>query len=123
MAVFAALAMGLAWLGVYGLVAYGVARRTREIGLRMALGAQRVDVVKMIVADIGPLALAGIGLGLLFGAALTRGLEHEVYGVDPRDPTTLIVAAAGMALAMLIAAIWPAGRAIRIQPSVALRCD
>ena len=123
MATFAALAMGLAWLGVYGLVAYGVARRTREIGLRMALGAQRADVVKMIVADVGPLAVAGIGLGLLFGAALTRGLEQEVYGVDPRDPTTLIVAAAGMALAMLIAAIWPAGRAMRIQPSVALRCD
>jgi predicted permease len=123
MAAFAALAMGLAWLGVYGLVAYGVARRTREIGLRMALGARRADVVKMIVADVGPLAAAGIGFGLLFGAALTRGLETEVYGVDPGDPTTLIVAAAGMALAMLVATIWPAARAMRIQPSVALRCD
>jgi ABC-type antimicrobial peptide transport system permease subunit len=123
MAAFAALAMGLAWLGVYGLVAYGVARRTREIGLRVALGARRGDVFRMIVADVGPLAVAGIGLGLLFGAALTRGLETEVYGVDPRDPTTLIVAAAGMALAMLVASIWPAARAMRIQPSVALRCD
>ena len=123
MAAFAALAMGLAWLGVYGLVAYGVARRTREIGLRVALGARRADVIRMIVADVGPLAAAGIGLGLLFGAALTRGLETEVYGVDPRDPTTLIVAAAGMALAMLIATVWPATRAMRIQPSIALRCD
>ena len=123
MAAFAVVAMALAWLGVYGLVAYAVARRTREIGVRMALGAQRSDVVKMVIADVSAMAIAGVGLGVLLGAALTRLLEDLVYGVDPRDPALLVTAAVTMATAMFAAALWPARRAMRIQPTVALRCD
>jgi putative ABC transport system permease protein len=123
MAGFAVVAMALAWLGVYGLVAYAVARRTREIGVRMALGAQRYDVVRMVMADVGAMAVAGVGLGLLLGAALARFLEGSVYGVDARDPRLLLTAAVTMATAMFAAALWPARRAMQIQPVVALRCD
>ena len=123
MAGFAAVAMPLAWLGVYGLVAYAVARRTREIGVRMALGAQRSDVVRMVVSDIGALAIAGLGIGLMLGRALTGALEELTYGVNPGDPRLLVGAAAAMAVAMFAAAWWPARRATRIQPVVALRCD
>jgi ABC-type antimicrobial peptide transport system permease subunit len=123
MAGFAGAAIALAWLGVYGLVAYAVARRSREIGVRLALGAQRFDVVKMILRDVSAMAIAGIGLGVPLGALLTRILTANEYGVDPRDPRLLLMSAALMTTAVFVAAIWPAGRAMRIQPSVALRCD
>jgi putative ABC transport system permease protein len=123
MAGFASIAVALAWLGVYGLVVYAVARRTREIGVRMALGAQRSHIVRMIVGDVGAMAAAGLGLGVFLGAALTRVLEGSLYGVDTRDPRLLVIAALTMAVAMLAATLWPARRATRIQPVVALRCD
>jgi predicted permease len=123
MAAFAIVAIGLAWLGVHGLVAYAVARRSREIGVRMALGAQRADVVRMIVSDMGVLAVAGLSVGLMLGRALTAALEGLTYGVDAADPRLLLAAAATMALAMVVAACWPAYRATRIQPVIALRSD
>jgi ABC-type antimicrobial peptide transport system permease subunit len=123
MAGFAIVAVALAWLGVYGLVAYTVARRTREIGLRMALGAHRYDVVKMVMSDVAATAAAGVGLGMVLGAAVARTLEGSVYGVDVRDPRLLVTAALTMATAVFAAALWPARRATRIEPTVALRCD
>ena len=123
MAGFAVVAVALAWLGVYGLVAYTVARRTREIGVRMALGAHRYDVVKMVMSDVGATAAAGVGLGMLLGAVIARLLEDNVYGVDVRDPRLLVTAGATMAFAVFVAALWPARRATQIEPTVALRCD
>ena len=123
LAVFAGVAVLLAWIGVYGLVAYTVARRTREIGVRMALGAQRSDVLRMVASDVAALAAAGIVLGVLLGRALTTLLAEATYGVDARDPALLLTAAGAMAAAMVLAAWWPARRATRIQPMAALRCE
>jgi predicted permease len=123
MAVFAAIAVLLAWIGVYGLVAYTVARRTREIGVRMALGAQRWSVLRMVASDVFGLAVAGLALGVLLGRALTTLLAGAAYGVDAGDPALVAAAAAAMALAMAAAAWWPARRATRLEPMAALRCE
>jgi predicted permease len=123
MGAFAAAALLLAWIGVYGLVAYTVARRTREIGVRMALGASRADVLRMVAADTGVLAVAGVGIGLGLGALLMRGLEASTYGTAPGDWRPLVIAALSMAVAMCAAAVSPARRAVRIQPATALRYD
>jgi predicted permease len=123
MAAFAGVALLLAWLGVYGLVAYTVARRTREIGVRIALGASRSDIVRMVASDIGVLGCAGLGVGLGLGVLLMRALQASTYGIAPGDWRPLAVAAIAMACAMVAAAIAPARRAIRIQPATALRRD
>jgi predicted permease len=123
MTVFALIAIGLAWTGVHGLVAYAVARRTREIGVRIALGARRADVMRMISADIAALAAPGAVLGLVLGALLARLLEGSIYGVDPRDPRVLVGAASAMSVAMFAAAFWPARRATKIEPAIALRAE
>jgi ABC-type antimicrobial peptide transport system permease subunit len=123
MAGFAMVAVLLAWIGVYGLVAYSVARRTREIGVRVALGASRPVVLRMVLGDIGVLALAGLGSGAMLGAALSRALAGLVYGVDPGDPRWLIAAVATMLVAILLAAVGPARGATRIAPAVALRFE
>jgi predicted permease len=123
MSAFALIATALAWIGVHGLVAYAVARRTREIGVRMALGARRKDVLLMMSADIAAMAIPGVGLGLILGAVLARLLEGTLYGVDPRDPGVLVAAAATMLIAMFVAALWPARRATRIDPAIALRVE
>ena len=93
MAGFAGVAVLLAWIGVYGLVAYAVARRTREIGVRVALGAPRSHVARIVAADIGRLAVVGVGLGVALGAGLSRALEASVFGVDACDPRLLAGAA------------------------------
>jgi putative ABC transport system permease protein len=123
MAAFAGVALLLAWIGVYGLVAYTVARRTREIGVRMALGASQADVFRMMASDIGLLAVAGVGIGVALGALLMRALQSSTYGAASGDWRPLAVAGMAMALAMSAAAISPAYRAVRIQPAAALRYD
>jgi predicted permease len=123
MAAFAGAALLLAWIGVYGLVSYTVARRTREIGLRMALGASRSDVLRMVASDIGVLALGGVGIGIGIGALLIRALQASAYGIAPGDWRPLAAAGVAMALAMGAAAVSPARRAVRIQPATALRHD
>jgi putative ABC transport system permease protein len=123
MAGFAGAALLLAWVGVYGLVSYTVARRTREIGVRMALGASRLDVLRMLASDIGLLALGGVGMGVGLGALLMRALQAAAYGSAPGDWRPLVMAGVAMALAMGAAAVTPARRAVRIQPAAALRYD
>jgi predicted permease len=123
MAAFAGVALLLAWVGVYGVVAYSVARRTREIGVRIALGASRSDVLRMVASDIGLLALGGVGIGVGLGALLMRVLEASAYGTMAGDWRPLAAAGVAMALAMVAAAIAPARRAVRIQPATALRSD
>jgi putative ABC transport system permease protein len=121
--VFAAVALSLAAVGIYGLIAYSVAQRTRELGIRIALGAARRDVVLLVMRQGATLALAGIVVGSLGAAASTRWMRSMLFHVDPLDPLTL--AAVGVALvAVAIGATWaPAMRAARVSPVTAMRND
>ncbi|MGA1995281.1 MAG: ABC transporter permease, partial [Bryobacteraceae bacterium] len=120
---FGLLAVALASVGLYGVVAYAVTRRTREIGIRMALGAQAGDVVRMIVGDsLGPV-LAGIVAGLGGALALARLVAGLLYGVAPRDPLSMALAAGGMLAVALVAAAIPALRASRVDPVRALHYE
>ncbi len=118
---FGILALALASVGIYGVMAYSVAQRTNEIGIRLALGAQPARVRRMILRESTWLALAGIAVGLVAALALTRAVKSMLYGIAPNDPVTL---AGGVALLLLVAltASWiPAARAARVQPMRALR--
>ena len=120
---FAGIALLLAAVGIYGLMAYAVAQRTHEIGVRMALGAARADVVRMVVREGGQLAAIGMVLGLGGALALTRLLRSMLFGVGVTDALTFGAAALGMALVVLLATFLPALRATRISPVVALRYE
>ena len=121
LAVFAAAALGLALVGVYGVIAYTVAQRSHEIGIRMALGADRGDVVLMVVRQGLAVALAGTVTGMATATLLTRVMASLLYDVRPTDPQTFAIAAAGLMLAALAAALVPALRAARIDPAETLR--
>jgi putative ABC transport system permease protein len=118
---FGALALLLAMIGLYGTLAYTVTRRRAEIGLRMALGAAAGRVLRSIVGEAGRLVVAGIAVGALVTVAATRWLAAFLYGVTPTDPRSLAAAAALLALTGLGAALLPALRATRVQPSEILR--
>jgi len=120
---FALLAMSLALVGVHGVMAYAVSQRTREIGLRMALGAERPDVVWMVVRHGVALAGLGIVIGLLGAAAGTRLMERLLFGVSATDPMTFVAAAGALGIASVAATFVPALRAARVAPVTALRCE
>jgi ABC-type antimicrobial peptide transport system permease subunit len=113
----------LSGIGVYGLLAYSVARRTQEIGVRMALGAERSTVRWMILRQSLVLALAGVLLGVPAALVGTRVIEAMLYGLTPRDPMTVAGAAAVMTVVSLAAAYLPARRAASVDPIVALRAE
>jgi putative ABC transport system permease protein len=120
---FAALALVLAAIGIYGVVAYSVSQRTREIGLRMALGAQSETVLRMILREGAVLGGAGVALGLLGSFAVTRVLRGYLFGVEPHDALTF-AAVSGLLLGICLAASYiPARRAARVTPMTALRCE
>jgi ABC-type antimicrobial peptide transport system permease subunit len=104
-------------------VAYSVARRTREIGIRVALGAQRIDVARMVLREGAVLAAAGIGIGLAGALALTRVLRTLLFETAPNDPATLMCVAAAVLLLVLLATLIPAHRATRVNPITALRYE
>ncbi len=121
MAGFAAIALLLAAIGIYGMVAYAVAQRTHEIGIRLAVGASASDVVSMIVREGATLALAGLALGTAAAAALAPTLRALLFGVRPLDPATFAAVAALLMAVALLATYLPARRATRLDPLAALR--
>ncbi len=120
---FGLFALVLAATGLYGVVSYRVSTRTREIGIRMALGAERGQVVLAVLSQTLLLTLSGIALGLILAFALARFVNSLLYGLSPRDPIALVAAAAIMLMAAMIAAYLPANRASKVDPMIALRYE
>ena len=119
--VFAGLALVLACVGLYGVLAYSVAQRTRELGVRMALGAQSKDVLRLVVRQGLVLAVIGVAIGLAGAFGLTRLMSSVIFGVSATDPVTFVLVAGGLMAVALLASYVPARRASRIDPADALR--
>jgi putative ABC transport system permease protein len=121
--VFALAALVIASIGLYGVVAHGVVERRREIGVRLALGAARSDVSRLVLRQGGRLAALGAIIGLTGAVALMRALERLLFGVAPMDPATFVAGVALLAAAALLASYFPARRAASLDPAVVLRAD
>jgi putative ABC transport system permease protein len=121
--IFAGLALVLAAVGIYGVMSYSVAQRTREIGIRMALGAQRSDVLKMTVGQGLRLVLTGMAIGLAAAFVLTRVMATLLFGVSPTDPFTFVTISIVLVSVAVLASYVPALRATRVDPMFALRYE
>jgi ABC-type antimicrobial peptide transport system permease subunit len=120
---FGGLALLLASIGLYGLMSYAVARRTSEIGLRMALGAQRSGVLALILKDVALLVLAGMAVGIPAALGSSRFISSMVYGVAGNDPLTILLSSSILLAVAALAGYVPARRASRIDPTIALRSE
>jgi putative ABC transport system permease protein len=123
MTIFACVALALAAIGIYGVVAYSVTQRRHEIGVRVALGAQQRDIVRLVLGEGARLAVLGAVLGLVAAAALTRFMSSLLFGVTARDPLTFFVVAAILVCVAATACCIPARRAMRVDPMIALRYE
>lgn len=120
---FAGTAMLLAAIGLYGVLAYAVGQRTREIGIRLALGARRGEVLRMVMTQAGRLAVAGVGIGLAAAVIASRALRSQLFQIAPTDALTYAIVGIGLLIVALVASWIPARRASRIDPLAALRHD
>jgi predicted permease len=122
-AIFGVVALGLAAIGVYGVTSHSVARRTREIGIRMALGASPADALRLVMRQSIVVALVGVLTGAPLAVAANRGVASQLYGISPTDPRVVIGAAFALAMVAAMAALLPGRRAARVDPVVALRAE
>jgi predicted permease len=120
---FAVLALVLSCVGIYGVIAYVVGQRVHEIGVRMALGAQSGDVMRLVVGEGAKMALLGVAAGIAGAFGLTRLMANQLFGVTAHDPATFAAVAALLMLVALVTCYLPARRAVRVDPGVALRCE
>ncbi len=120
---FSIVALALAAIGIYGVIAYSTAQRVQEIGIRMALGASRTNVLTSVLKEAVMIGLVGLALGMAAALALTRFLSGLLFGVGARDPMTFVALPLGLLLVAVLAALIPATRAVRVNPLVALRAD
>jgi putative ABC transport system permease protein len=118
---FAALAVTLAAIGIFGVLAFSVRQRTRELGIRVALGANTVDVLRLVLGGALKMSAAGVAIGLAGAVALTRFLETLLFAVRPLDTVTFIATAGVLLLTAVVASAVPAWGAMRVDPAVALR--
>jgi putative ABC transport system permease protein len=123
MGTFAGLALLLAAVGLYGVMAYAVAQRTREMGVRMALGARPADLLRLVVGQGMRLTLIGLVLGIGGAYALTQMMASALYGIGPHDPLTFLAVPTTLSLVALLATVIPARRASRVEPLTALRYE
>ena len=121
LSVFGVIAAVLAAVGIYGVMAYAVTQRTREIGIRMALGATSSSVLSLVVKQALILVFIGLILGVGGAIGLTRFLKNELYGVESTDPTTFIAVSVGLVVVAVLASLIPTRRAVSVDPTVALR--
>ena len=120
---FAALALSLAGIGLFGLMSYTVAKRTREIGIRMAMGAQRTAILQLVLVQSLLLSAAGVMIGTPCAFAATRLVAHMLFGVGPDDPLTFAIAGIALLAVGAVAGYWPARGAMKIDPMAALRWE
>jgi macrolide transport system ATP-binding/permease protein len=120
---FAAMALLLAGVGLYGLIAYSASQRTREIGIRMALGAQRGSVYRLVLLQSGWLTVAGLAIGLVGSMGASIVIRNLLFGLQPWDPMTLASVAVLLALVSMVASVLPAHRAASVNPTDALRVE